>query len=173
MFTTMEKHKEVFFTIRLHSAQGAASLSPITDPDPLMPCELMDGRDAFLAQAREKHFEFSSLRRSMYSTMMLLYELHNQGQDKFVYTCNNCSSSMETRYHCQKCEDFDLCTKCYESEGHVHKMEKLTGSLLDGGGDSGDGDQQDQRKVTLPYFVSSRTDNVSQDVFLFKIFMVT
>ena len=56
MFTTMEKHKEVFFTIRLHSAQGAASLSPITDPDPLMPCELMDGRDAFLAQAREKHF---------------------------------------------------------------------------------------------------------------------
>merc|ERR1719312_1656802 len=80
MFTTMEKHKEVFFTIRLHSAQGAASPSPITDPDPLMPCELMDGRDAFLAQAREKHFEFSSLRRSMFSTMNLLYELHNQGQ---------------------------------------------------------------------------------------------
>ena len=145
----MEKHKEVFFTIRLHSAQGAASLSPITDPDPLMPCELMDGRDAFLAQAREKHFEFSSLRRSAYSTMMLLYELHNQGQDKFVYTCNNCTASMETRYHCQKCEDFDLCTKCYESEGHIHKMEKLTGSLLDGGGESGDGDQQDQRKVMI------------------------
>ena len=137
MFTTMEKHKEVFFTIRLHSAQGAASLSPITDPDPLMPCELMDGRDAFLAQAREKHFEFSSLRRSAYSTMMLLYELHNQGQDKFVYTCNNCSSSMETRYHCQKCEDFDLCTKCYESEGHVHEMEKFTDNLQDGGGNGG------------------------------------
>ena len=29
----MEKHKEVFFTIRLHSAQSAASLSPICDPD--------------------------------------------------------------------------------------------------------------------------------------------
>jgi len=29
MFATMEKHKEVFFTIRLHSAQSAASLSPI------------------------------------------------------------------------------------------------------------------------------------------------
>ena len=33
VYTTMEKHKEVFFTIRLHSAQSAASLSPICDPD--------------------------------------------------------------------------------------------------------------------------------------------
>jgi hypothetical protein len=37
VFATMEKHKEVFFTIRLHSAQSAASLNPISDPDPLMP----------------------------------------------------------------------------------------------------------------------------------------
>ena len=36
VFATMEKHKEVFFTIRLHSAQSAASLGPIHDPDPLM-----------------------------------------------------------------------------------------------------------------------------------------
>ena len=51
VFATMEKHKEVFFTIRLHSAQSAASLQPIVDPDSLMPCELMDGRDAFLTMA--------------------------------------------------------------------------------------------------------------------------
>ena len=36
IFATMEKHKEVFFTIRLHSAQSAASLNPIVDPDPQM-----------------------------------------------------------------------------------------------------------------------------------------
>lgn len=36
VFATMEKHKEVFFTIRLHSAQSAASLGAIHDPDPLM-----------------------------------------------------------------------------------------------------------------------------------------
>ena len=46
MFVTMEKHKEVFFTIRLHSAQSAASLSAIQDPDGAMSCDLMDGRDA-------------------------------------------------------------------------------------------------------------------------------
>ena len=131
VYTTMEKHKEVFFTIRLHSAQSAASLSPICDPDVPMvskktniyfffvksqclistfssfndffsfliqPCELMDGRDAFLTMARERHYEFSSLRRCKYSTMSLLYELHTQGNDKFVYTCNSCNKSVETRY---------------------------------------------------------------------------
>lgn len=36
IFATMEKHKEVFFTIRLHSAQSAASLGTIVDPDPPM-----------------------------------------------------------------------------------------------------------------------------------------
>ena len=128
----MEKHKEVFFTIRLHSAQSAASLQPIVDPDSLMPCELMDGRDAFLTMAREKHFEFSSLRRCKFSTMALLYELHTQG-DKFIYTCNSCSKSVETRYHCTVCDDFDLCTSCYSSKGHNHRMERQGFDL---GGDS-------------------------------------
>ena len=131
MFVTMEKHKEVFFTIRLHSAQSAASLSAIQDPDGAMSCDLMDGRDAFLTMAREKHLEFSSLRRTKYSSMVLLYELHTQGQDKFVYTCNNCSQSVETRYHCTVCDDFDLCIKCFTKDGHPHKMEKL-GFDLDG-----------------------------------------
>jgi len=125
VYASMEKHKDVFFTIRLHSAQSAASLSPISDPDPTMPCELMDGRDAFLTMARERHYEFSSLRRCKYSTMALLFELHTQGQDKFVYTCNSCSKSVETRYHCTQCDDFDLCGACYSRDGHPHRMEKL------------------------------------------------
>lgn len=135
LFATMEKHKEVFFTIRLHSGQSAASLGPIHDPDPLMSCDLMDGRDAFLTMAREKHLEFSSLRRCKFSSMMLLYELHTQGQDKFVYSCNQCEKSVETRYHCTVCEDFDLCVDCYK-KGHPHKMEKL-GFGLDGDGGEG------------------------------------
>lgn len=38
----------------------------------------MDGRDAFLTMAREKHLEFSSLRRCKYSSLAMLYELHTQ-----------------------------------------------------------------------------------------------
>lgn len=90
--------------IRLHSSQTAGTLPPIKDPDPLISCDLMDGRDAFLTMAREKHYEFSSLRRCKFSTMALLYELHNQGKDAFVYTCNSCKAHVETRYHCVVCE---------------------------------------------------------------------
>ncbi|QQP38249.1 CREB binding protein, partial [Caligus rogercresseyi] len=147
VLATMEKHKDVFFTIRLHSAQSAASLSSISDPDPLMACDLMDGRDAFLTMAREKHFEFSSLRRVKYSTMALLYELHTQNQEKFVYTCNSCVKSVETRYHCTVCEDFDLCKQCYERDGHKHKMDKLDGLDV---GEGGDGQLSDSNRPSRP-----------------------
>lgn len=109
--------------------------------------------------ARERHYEFSSLRRAKFSSMSMLYELHNQGQDKFVYTCNNCKSHVETRYHCTVCDvcilfilllffllkiyshvycnfillqDFDLCVSCKDKDGHPHPMEKLGFDLDDG-----------------------------------------
>ncbi|CAB1338236.1 unnamed protein product [Coregonus sp. 'balchen'] len=125
LYASMEKHKEVFFVIRLIAAPMSNTLGPITDPDGLMACDLMDGRDAFLTLARDKHLEFSSLRRSKWSSMCMLVELHNQSQDRFVYTCNECKGHVETRYHCTVCEDYDLCITCYNSKGHIHKMEKL------------------------------------------------
>lgn len=95
---------QVFFVIRLIAAPMANSLPPIVDPDPLMACDLMDGRDAFLTIARDKHLEFSSLRRSKWSSTCMLVELHNQSQDRFVYTCNLCKHHVETRFHCTVCE---------------------------------------------------------------------
>ncbi|XP_060748114.1 CREB binding protein b isoform X2 [Tachysurus vachellii] len=124
LYVTMEKHKEVFFVIHLHAGPVINTLPPIMDPDPLLTCDLMDGRDAFLTLARDKHWEFSSLRRCKWSTMCMLVELHNQGQDRFVYTCNECKHHVETRWHCTVCEDFDLCINCYNSKGHEHQMVK-------------------------------------------------
>lgn len=95
---------QVFFVIHLHSGPMVNSLLPIIDPDPPLACDLMDGRDAFLTLARDKHWEFSSLRRCKWSTMCMLVELHNQGQDRFVYTCNECKHHVETRWHCTVCE---------------------------------------------------------------------
>ena len=84
---------------------GTASPLPATsDPDKLISRDLMDGRDAFLTMSRERHWEFSSLRRAKYSTMAMLYELHNQTSDHFVYTCNHCRMHVETRYHCRECD---------------------------------------------------------------------
>lgn len=55
LYATMEKHKEVFFVIHLHAGPVINTLPPIVDPDPLLSCDLMDGRDAFLTLARDKH----------------------------------------------------------------------------------------------------------------------
>lgn len=122
----MEKHKEVFFVVRLHSGQSAVSLPPVSDPDGLINCDLMDGRDAFLTLARDKHYEFSSLRRAKFSSLAMLYELHNSSNDRFMYSCNNCKRHLvETRYHCSQCDDFDLCVQCYNKEGHLHQMDKV------------------------------------------------
>ena len=96
--------------IRLQSSN--ASLTPIRDPDPLVTNDLMDGRDAFLMMAREKHYEFSTLRRAKFSSMAMLYELHTQGRDSFVYTCNACKTNMETHYHCSTCDVSRPCCCC-------------------------------------------------------------
>ncbi|KAK5905615.1 hypothetical protein CgunFtcFv8_001560 [Champsocephalus gunnari] len=158
LYATMEKHKEVFFVIRLIAAPMSNSLPPITDPDPLMACDLMDGRDAFLTLARDKHLEFSSLRRSMWSSMCMLVELHNQSQDRFVYTCNECKHHVETRFHCTVCEDYDLCITCYNTKGHVHKMEKLGLGLDDESSNSSAAATQspgDSRRLSIQRCIQS------------------
>ena len=109
LFLTMEKYKEVFFVIQFYSPEKAATLGKIEEADPMMSCDLMDGRDAFLTLAREKHWEFSSLRRAKFSTMAMLVELHNQGTERFVYTCNVCKRHVETRFHCTECEVRKIC----------------------------------------------------------------
>ncbi|XP_010780197.1 histone acetyltransferase p300-like, partial [Notothenia coriiceps] len=148
----------VFFVIRLIAAPMSNSLPPITDPDPLMACDLMDGRDAFLTLARDKHLEFSSLRRSMWSSMCMLVELHNQSQDRFVYTCNECKHHVETRFHCTVCEDYDLCITCYNTKGHVHKMEKLGLGLDDESSNSSAAATQspgDSRRLSIQRCIQS------------------
>ena len=70
----------MFFVIRLQAAETVKKLGPISDPDPTMPCDLMDGRDSFLTLAREKHYEFSSLRRTKVSLLGVLT------QDVFLAT---------------------------------------------------------------------------------------
>ncbi|XP_063054379.1 histone lysine acetyltransferase CREBBP [Engraulis encrasicolus] len=158
LYATLEKHKEVFFVIHLHSGPMVNTLPPIMDPDPLLTCDLMDGRDAFLTLARDKHWEFSSLRRCKWSSMCMLVELHNQGQDRFVYTCNECKHHVETRWHCKVCEDYDLCINCYNTKGHEHQMVKWGLGLDDDSNSGGGADSkspQESRRLSIQRCIQS------------------
>ncbi|CAJ1075041.1 CREB binding protein b isoform X3 [Xyrichtys novacula] len=158
LYATLERHKEVFFVIHLHAGPVINTLPPIIDPDPLLTCDLMDGRDAFLTLARDKHWEFSSLRRCKWSSMCMLVELHNQGQDRFVYTCNECKHHVETRWHCTVCEDYDLCINCYNAKGHEHKMVKWGLGLDDdsnGQGGEASKSPQESRRLSIQRCIQS------------------
>ena len=37
-------------------------------------------------------------------------------------TCNNCKENFVTGFHCQECDNFDLCGTCMLELGHVHEM---------------------------------------------------
>ena len=96
---------QVFSAIYLVDPDLVPTLGPTTDPDNLIQCDLMDGRDAFLSLARARHLEFSSHRRAVYSSKCLAYDLHHQGQQtKFFYNCDKCRGSVERRYHCLTCD---------------------------------------------------------------------
>ncbi|CAG5897786.1 unnamed protein product [Menidia menidia] len=156
--TASTETTEVFFVIHLHSGPVINTLPPIIDPDPMLTCDLMDGRDAFLTLARDKHWEFSSLRRCKWSTMCMLVELHNQGQDRFVYTCNECKHHVETRWHCTVCEDYDLCINCYNIKGHEHQMVKWGLGLDDdsnGQGGEASKSPQESRRLSIQRCIQS------------------
>ena len=141
IYQLMDRHKDVFFVIRMIESERVPNLPAIEDVDKDMQCELMDGRDPFLTKARDEHWEFSSLRRTKYSTMSLLYKLHNP-ETKFgaeEYTCNECQNQCTTRYHCKECKDFDLCLKCYDKVKHHHPMEKIAAGFALGGATTSDG----------------------------------
>lgn len=128
LYELFERHNGVFFVVRL----APTPLPETLDPDPLVHCELVELRDNLICLAREKHFEFSSYRRTKFSSIMILYELHNQRDE---YTCNACSTSIDARYHCATCDDFDLCAACYEEDArsekpHPHPLEQVGFELV-------------------------------------------
>ena len=149
VMSVMERHKDVFFVIRMIEKEKVQSLPKITDPDMDMQCDLMDGRDPFLTKARDEHWEFSSLRRAKFSTMCLLHKLHNPEKKMYgdeEFQCNECQATITTRWKCTTCNDYDLCVKCYEEqqsgrkEKHPHQMTKaaVQNALGVFGGNDGD-----------------------------------
>lgn len=121
----------------------------LTDTDPSIQCDLMESRDVFLNFAREKHCEFSSLRRAKYSTMISLIELHSFTADKISYTCNACRQACDVRFHCTVCDDYDLCSKCNATNKHGHPMESTDDAHEASNSSDTPVNMQQQRQLTM------------------------
>ena len=120
IFGIMEKYKDMFFAVLLCEPKPDKSPSPdgTTDPDPLIMCDLMDGQDAFMTTARERNWEFSSLRRAKYSTMALLHEIHSQ--------CDVDKETKDLREHARRCSQNDCSVlSCIETKESLHDQRNL------------------------------------------------
>jgi E1A/CREB-binding protein len=117
----MQKRKTVVNgSSKARNSAAANELSVIgstIDEDEQYESELFENRLLFLNYCQTNHCQFDDLRRAKHSTMMVLYQLHNPTEPKFVRRCGGCASDIMSgkRFHCNVCPNFDLCEACYEA----------------------------------------------------------
>eukprot|EP01038_Epipyxis_sp_PR26KG_P007672 gene7672-10441_t len=84
-----------------------------SDPDADMLSPLVDNRHTFLEMCQFRHYQFDTLRRAKYSSLMILQHLHNPDDIKSRVTCTHCKSIIRNiRWHCDQCANFDICQDC-------------------------------------------------------------
>jgi hypothetical protein len=117
--TNVSTHDPLSISARISLCGLQADTS---DPDPVMHSPLMDSRHTFLEVCQFRHFQFDSLRRAKYSSLMLLYHLHNPGEKSLRPTCSYCREQIcDLRWHCDQCAEFDICGVCFDKIGAESK----------------------------------------------------
>ncbi|CAL8100581.1 unnamed protein product [Orchesella dallaii] len=131
MINVIKRHQESFLVVILNTPDTVLTLSmrETEDADCLLYADLMDGRDGLLSVAMERHYEFSSYRRAMFSTMLLLFELSHSDQDQNVFMCSCCNLHFTKGFRCLQCESesasVDMCSSCHDTERHIHDMKQI------------------------------------------------
>jgi hypothetical protein len=93
-----------------------ALMEDTADPDGLQSTPFVDSRHTFLEMCQWRHYQFDTLRRAKYASLMSLYHLHNctpSDNKAHAAHCNECGKQIKgVRWHCSVCPDFELCTDC-------------------------------------------------------------
>jgi hypothetical protein len=97
------------------------------DLDDIQDSDYWDTRQSFLNLCQGNHYQFDQLRRAKYSSLLVLYHMHNPDAPKFLPNCHNCFKDINSgvRRHCETC-DWDFCQTCYQNNGgariHPHNL---------------------------------------------------
>ena len=84
------------------------------EPDSRIISPLVDSRHSFLEACQFRHYQFDSLRRAQYSSLMILYHLHRPFDMRTRPTCHYCKQPIRhLRWHCDQCPNFECCQGCY------------------------------------------------------------
>jgi hypothetical protein len=104
-----------------------------SDPDSSIYCPFIDSRQTFLEMCQFRHYQFDSLRRAKYSSVMLLYHLMYPLSKYTRPRCSECQSIITTvRWHCTLCLDshYDVCNNCFSIAQLNHEHHDLTPARL-------------------------------------------
>lgn len=100
-----------------------------SDPDSSLYCPFIDSRQTFLEMCQFRHYQFDSLRRAKYSSVMLLYHLLYPLSKYTRPICSECHSIITTvRWNCTLCLDrhYDVCSNCLPIANANHEHHDLT-----------------------------------------------
>lgn len=97
------------------TAITTTSIGSTVEEDPQFESDMFENRLLFLNYCQSNNCQFDELRRAKHSTMMILYQLHNPSEPKFVQRCAGCACDIVTgnRFHCNICPNYDLCQSCH------------------------------------------------------------
>ncbi|KAG4911888.1 hypothetical protein JHK82_052477 [Glycine max] len=112
---------------RLHQVLMDDVLGDTKENDIILDNGLFDSRHNFLSFCQRNRFQFDSLRRAKYSSMMILYLVKNPTLLIVGTTCRVCSkNNVSQRYwKCENCPEFTVCSACYNERGascHAHTL---------------------------------------------------
>lgn len=128
---SLKRQKEGFIVVHLRECDCSSIVENQRRREEVyFACDLMQGREPFLKLARQKNYEFSTVRRAKFSSLAMVKHLGERiGLDPI---CNECFSfdSSKRHYFCPICKDYYLCTSCQENIHHEHFMSQMPAKTL-------------------------------------------
>ena len=95
------------------------------DTDDVLVNSFFETRDAFLNKCQKSHFQFDTLARAKYSSMVILYHLIHKPATK--PTCTSCHKDIlvDSCWYCDICPKFYVCESCYRMKVGVYHPHRL------------------------------------------------
>lgn len=96
-----------------------------TDKDDVFVNSFFETRDAFLNKCQKSHFQFDTLSRAKYSSMMILYHLIYKPPIKPACAACLADVVVEQCWQCDTCAKYYLCVACYKMRLGVYHPHRL------------------------------------------------
>ncbi|KAK4488324.1 hypothetical protein RD792_004080 [Penstemon davidsonii] len=95
------------------------------DKDAILDNDFFENRHSFLDFCQTNNYQFDTLRRAKYSSMMIMHHLRKMTALTMGTFCSICQQDITVEWHCEICSQFHVCNACYQKVGdacHVHKL---------------------------------------------------